>query len=234
MLTIKKSDDRGKFKNEWLNSNHTFSFGEYYDPKNMQFRDLRVINQDIVAGGTGFPTHGHRDMEIITYMLRGTLEHKDSMGNKAQIKPGEIQVMTAGTGVQHSEYNPDKTIPAELLQIWIIPDKQGAAPGYNQKMFSANDKHNDLVLIASGDGAKNSMKINQDVRLFAGAFDKDFSKVFEIKEGRGVWVQIAKGRLVVNKQTLQAGDAIAVEKEASIRLEGTSSEPAEFLLFDLK
>ncbi|MBC7370160.1 MAG: pirin family protein [Bdellovibrionaceae bacterium] len=234
MLVLKRSNERGHFKNEWLNSNHTFSFGEYYDPKNMQFRDLRVINQDIVAGGTGFPTHGHRDMEIITYMLSGTLEHKDSMGNKAQIKPGEIQVMTAGTGVQHSEYNPDKNVPAELLQIWIMPDKRGATPGYNQKMFSADDKKNSLVLIASGDGANDSMKINQDVKLFAGAFYKNFSKAVEIKDGRGVWVQVAKGTLNVNKQTLQAGDAIAIEKEASIRLEGVSTEPAEFLLFDLK
>jgi hypothetical protein len=234
MLTLRKSNDRGHFKNEWLDSYHTFSFADYYDPKHMQYRDLRVINQDVVNGGSGFPMHGHRDMEIITYVLRGTVEHQDSMGNKAQIKPGEIQVMTAGTGVMHSEYNPDSKVPLELLQIWIVPDKRGLAPAYNQMMFSKEDRHNNLLLIASPKGENGVMKINQDVRLYAASFDKDFQKRYEPKEGRGTWIQVAKGSLSVNKQTLQAGDGVAIENEALIRIEGTSATPTEFLLFDLK
>jgi redox-sensitive bicupin YhaK (pirin superfamily) len=234
MLALRKSQDRGHFKNEWLDSFHTFSFSDYYDPDFMQFRDLRVINQDIVAGGSGFPTHGHRDMEIITYMLSGTLEHKDSMGNKEQIKPGEIQVMTAGTGVMHSEYNPDPKVPAELLQIWITPNGQGHAPGYQQKMFSPEAKHNKLLLIASPDGDAGSMPIHQDVKIFAGSFDSGFEKTFEPQQGRGVWIQVAKGSLKVNEQTLQDGDAVAVEKEAVLKLQAAGAERTEFLLFDLK
>ncbi|WP_413290116.1 pirin family protein [Bdellovibrio sp. HCB337] len=233
MLTMRASKDRGHFKNEWLDSYHSFSFGEYYDPKHMNYRDLRVINQDVIAGASGFPTHGHRDMEIITYVLRGTLEHKDSLGNKAQIKPGEIQVMTAGTGVMHSEYNPDAKVAAEILQIWVVPSQRGLAPGYKQKMFSNEDKRNNLLLIASPDGDRGSMKINQDVRLYAGVFDKDFQKRYEPKEGRGTWIQVAKGSLIVNKQTIAAGDGVAIEKENLIRIEG-GPQGAEFILFDLK
>lgn len=233
MLTMRPAKERGHFKNEWLDSYHSFSFGEYYDPKHMSYRDLRVINQDVIAGASGFPTHGHRDMEIITYVLRGTLEHKDSLGNKAQIKPGEIQVMTAGTGVMHSEYNPEPKVPAEILQIWIVPNQRGLAPGYKQKMFSQEDKHNNLLLIASPEGDKDSMKINQDVRLYAGVFDKDFQKRYEPKEGRGTWIQVAKGSLNVNKQTINAGDGVAIENESLIRIEG-GAQGAEFVLFDLK
>jgi len=234
MLALRKANDRGHFKNEWLDSYHTFSFGEYYDPKNMNYRDLRVINHDFINANSGFPMHGHRDMEIITYVLQGTIEHKDSMGNKAQVKPGEIQVMTAGTGVMHSEYNPDVKSLTEILQIWIVPDKRGLEPGYKQKMFSKDDKHNELLLIASPTGERDSMKIHQDVRLYAGSFDKGFQKRYEPREGRGIWIQVAKGSLLVNKQTLQAGDGVAIDKETLIRVEGNSESPAEFLLFDLK
>lgn len=233
MLAMRRAKERGHFKNDWLDSYHTFSFGEYYDPKNMNFRDLRVINQDVISGGSGFPTHGHRDMEIITYVLRGTLEHKDSLGNTARIKPGEIQVMTTGTGVMHSEYNPDPKVAAEILQIWVVPAEKGLAPGYHQKMFSREDKHNHMLLIASPNGENDSMKINQDVRLYAGVFDKDFQKRYEPKEGRGTWIQVAKGSLVVNKQPILAGDGVAIEKETMLRIEG-GPEGAEFLLFDLK
>jgi redox-sensitive bicupin YhaK (pirin superfamily) len=232
MLTMKRSNERGHFKNDWLDSFHSFSFGEYYDPSNMNYRDLRVINQDVVNGGAGFPSHGHRDMEIITYMLSGTLEHKDSMGNKAQIKPGEIQVMTAGTGVMHSEYNPDPKVPAELLQIWITPSQRGFAPGYNQKMFTREDKQNGLLLIASPDGEKGSMKINQDVRLFAAVFDNGFQKNYEPRAGRGTWIQVARGSLLVNGQSVLAGDGVAIENEANITLQA-GDQGAEFILFDL-
>lgn len=233
MLTIRKSQDRGHFKNEWLDSYHTFSFGEYYDPKNMNYRDLRVINHDVIAGSSGFPSHGHRDMEIITYVLRGTLEHKDSLGNKAQIKPGEIQVMTAGTGVTHSEYNPDSKLPAEILQIWVIPAQRGLAPSYRQKMLSIQEMRNQLLLIASPDGARESMKIHQDARLYAGVFEKGHLHRYEPKEGRGTWVQVARGSLTVNKHSLAAGDGVAIEKEALLRIEG-GPQGGEFLLFDLK
>lgn len=233
MLTMRKSTARGHFKNEWLDSYHSFSFGEYYDPKHMNYRDLRVINQDVIGGGGGFPMHGHRDMEIITYVLRGTLEHKDSLGNKAQIKPGEIQVMTAGTGVMHSEYNPDPKTPAEILQIWVVPSQRGLAPGYHQKMFSREDRHNRLLLIASPDGAQESMKIHQEARLYAGVFDKNFQYRYEPKTGRGTWVQVARGSLLVNKQPVLAGDGVAIDNEPMIRIEG-GPEGAEFILFDLK
>ena len=233
MFTMRRAKERGHSKTDWLDSYHSFSFGEYYDPKNMNYRDLRVINQDVINGASGFPTHAHRDMEIITYVLSGTLEHKDSLGNKAQIKPGEIQVMTAGTGVSHSEYNPDPIIPAEILQIWVMPGKKGLAPGYRQKMFSPQDKHNQMLLVASPEGGRDSMKINQDVRIYAGVFDKDFQKRYEPKEGRGTWIQVAKGSLIVNKQPVLAGDGVSIEKEVLLRIEG-GPQGAEFLLFDLK
>lgn len=233
MLNLRKSKDRGHFKNEWLDSYHTFSFSDYYDPRHMNFRDLRVINQDVVAGGAGFPMHGHKDMEIITYVFEGTLEHQDSLGNKAQIKPGEIQVMTAGTGVLHSEYNPDPKVATQLLQIWVMPGQRGLAPGYNQKLFDREDMKNNLLLIASPDADKGSLKINQDVKIYSGRFEKDFQKVYEPKEGRGIWIQVATGSLMVNKQQVQAGDGLAVEKETFLRISG-GPEGAEFLLFDLK
>lgn len=234
MLTFRKSQERGHFKNEWLDSHHTFSFGEYYDPKNMQYRDLRVINHDIIAASSGFPTHSHRDMEIVTFVISGVLEHKDSMGNKEQIRPGEVQVMTAGTGVSHSEYNPDTHTPTEILQIWILPDKRGLIPAYKQKLFPSEDKHNNLMMVASPNGEGASLKINQDVRIYAGSFDKNFQKNYEPKEGRGVWIQVAKGSLIVNKQTLHAGDGVAAEREPILRISGASDTPVEFLLFDLK
>lgn len=233
MLNLRKSKDRGHFKNEWLDSYHTFSFGDYYDPKNMNYRDLRVINQDVIGAASGFPTHGHRDMEIITYVLNGTLEHKDSMGNTAQIKPGEVQVMTAGTGVMHSEYNPDGKTPAQILQIWIMPGQKGLAPGYSQKLFDREEMKNNFLLVASPDGDRGSLKINQDVKIFSGRFEKDFQKLYEPKEGRGTWIQVAKGSLMVNKQQVEAGDGLAVEKETLLRISG-GPEGGEFLLFDLK
>ncbi len=233
MLILRKANDRGHFKNEWLDSYHSFSFGEYYDPKHMQYGDLRVINHDVIAGGSGFPTHGHKDMEIITYVVSGVLEHKDSMGNKEQIRPGEIQMMTAGTGVSHSEYNPDPKTPAEIIQIWILPAQRGLVPSYKQKLFSKKDKHNDLQLIVSPDGVKDSLKINQEAHLYAGIFDKDFHQLYKLKEGRGIWIQVVWGSLIVNKEVVDTGDGVAIENESEIHIDG-GPQGAEFLLFEVR
>lgn len=230
MITIRKSSERGHADHGWLNSHHTFSFANYHDPAHMGFRSLRVINDDIVAGGGGFPTHPHRDMEIISYVLKGALQHKDSMGNGSVIKPGQFQYMAAGTGVRHSEFNPSPTEAMRLLQIWIMPDAANCKPQYAEKSMTdaASGK---LHLITSKTGRDNSIAINQDADLYLAKLEAGESVTHEINEGRNVWIQIAEGTVRLNGRELATGDAAAVTKETSISLEGVS--PAQVLLFDL-
>lgn len=231
MLTVRKSIDRGHANHGWLNSYHTFSFANYYDPAHMNFRDLRVINEDWVAGGGGFATHPHRDMEIITYVLEGGLEHQDSMGNRSVIRPGEVQRMTAGTGVTHSEYNASKTDAVHLLQIWVIPERSGLTPEYEQKFYTPEEKRGQLRLIASQDGRDGSVTVHQDLNLYATVLG-DGEKVLQpIAPDRHLWVQIARGSAIVNGEILSAGDAAALQAEPTLELIGQTD--AEILVFDL-
>ncbi|MBV2169015.1 MAG: pirin family protein [Bdellovibrio sp.] len=233
MLYLRKSDERGYAEfGGWLKSRHTFSFSEYYDPQFMGFRDLRVINQDWIAKDSGFPTHPHRDMEIITYVLKGTVEHKDSLGNVGQIQAGEIQTMHAGTGIRHSEYNPSKTEELQLFQIWIMPDVAGAQPGYTQQSFNREQKLNQLKLLVSKDGRLGSQKINQDVDLYASVLEGGKEQEFAIRAGRGAWVQLAEGELEVNGKVLKSGDGLAVQDESLLKIKAVKE--TEFLLFDLR
>src|SRR5204863_245324 len=195
MLTIRKSKERGHFNHGWLNTYHTFSFDQYYDPRFMGFRSLRVINEDFVAAARGFSTHGHRDMEIITYVLEGELAHKDSMGNGSVIRPGDVQRMSAGTGVRHSEYNHAAHDTTHFLQIWIMPNETGIEPGYEEKRFEAADKRGRLRLVGSPDGAEGSVVIHQDVRLYAGLFDGDEAATLSLAPGRRAYVHVARGRI---------------------------------------
>ena len=231
MITIRKSEERGHFDLGWLDTYHTFSFDQYYDPRFMAFRSLRVINEDRVQSGRGFPTHGHRDMEIITYVLEGALEHKDSMGTGSVILPGDVQKMSAGTGVRHSEANPSKDEPVHLLQIWIMPDTEGIKPDYQQKRFETEEKRGRLRLVASPDGEDDSITIKQDARVYATLLDAEQQAVHELKPNRHAWVQVARGRVEVNGQMLNQGDGAAISNEAQVKLEGL--EPSELLLFDL-
>lgn len=231
MMNIRRSDERGFAEHGWLKSWHTFSFADYYDPKHMQFGPLRVINDDWIAGGKGFGMHPHRDMEIITYMLEGELEHKDSMGNGSVIRPGEVQRMTAGTGVFHSEVNPSPEQSAHLLQIWIIPDKGGYPPGYEQKQFPETEKRGKLRLVASNDGRDGSVTINQDVNVFAGLFDGNETAAFDLAPGRMAYLQIARGSISVNGDDLNPGDgAEIVNAEELVFSDG---KQAELLLFEM-
>lgn len=233
MMYLRKSDERGYAEfGGWLKSRHTFSFSDYYDPQFMGFRDLRVINQDWIAKDSGFPTHPHRDMEIITYVLKGTVEHKDSLGNVGQIQAGEIQTMHAGTGIRHSEYNPSKTEELQLFQIWIMPDVTGAQPGYTQQSFNREQKLNQLKLLVSKDGRLGSQKINQDVDLFASVLEGGKEQEFAIRAGRGAWVQLAEGELEVNGKVLKSGDGLAVQDESLLKIKALKE--TEFLLFDLR
>lgn len=231
MLTLRKSNDRGHADHGWLNSYHTFSFANYYDPAYMGFRTLRVINDDRVAGGGGFAPHSHRDMEIITYVLEGELEHKDSMGNQAVIRPGEVQRMTAGTGVTHSEYNASKTDAVHLLQIWVLPERSGLTPGYEQKFYTPEEKRGQLRLIASQDGRDGSVRVHQDLSLYATVLGKGEKVTHEVGQNRHLWVQVARGTAIVNGEVLHAGDAAAIEAEPSLAIIG--QESAEVLVFDL-
>lgn len=231
MITIRKAEDRGHFDFGWLNTYHTFSFGEYYDPRNMGFRTLRVINEDYVHPGRGFPTHGHRDMEIITYVLEGGLAHKDSMGNGSIIRPGDVQRMSAGTGVRHSEANPSQDESVHLLQIWILPDEMNAEPGYEQKRFEDEDKRGRLRLVASPDGSDDSVTIHQDARIYATLLDSSQKVIHELKPNRHAWLQVARGAIEVNGQSLKQGDGAAVSEERELTI--TGKEPSEILLFDL-
>ncbi|RBP17616.1 hypothetical protein DFR50_102108 [Roseiarcus fermentans] len=228
---IRKSEDRGSANFGWLDSKHSFSFGGYHDPRYMGFGPLRVINEDRVAPGGGFPTHPHRDMEIVTYPLTGALEHEDSTGEHAVIRPGDVQRMSAGTGVRHSEYNASRTEPVRFLQIWIIPERDGLDPGYEQKTFSAQEKRGTLRLVGSRDGRDGSLTIHQDVDLYATALEGGESVALALRAGRGVWVQVADGELSVNGQRVSGGDGIAIGETDEIRIESLGR--TEALVFDM-
>ena len=233
MIEIRRSEERGHANHGWLDSRFSFSFADYYDPRWMGFRTLRVINDDLVAGGAGFPMHPHHDMEIVTYMLEGAVAHKDSMGNGSTIRPGEVQRMTAGTGILHSEFNPSPTETARLLQIWIKPRAKGLTPGYEQKFFSGEDKSGKLALIASPDGRSNSVRIEQDVDLYASWLMPGEQVRHEFKPGRYGWVQVARGSVQVGGETLLQGDAAIVSDESELAIDGRAEDGAEFLVFDL-
>ena len=232
MITIRKAEERGHFDFGWLNTYHSFSFGDYYDPKHTRFRTLRVINEDFVQAGHSFPTHGHRDMEIVTYILQGALEHRDSMGTGSIIRRGDAQRMSAGTGVTHSEANPSRDEPVHLLQIWIFPRAQNLQPEYEEKKFSDDEKRNRLRLIVSPDGSDGSVKIHQDAKIFASLLDERQEVVHSLENGRSAWLQVAAGSVRLNDVALKQGDGAAVSQESNLRI--TAQEPAEVLLFDLK
>ena len=234
MITLRRSKDRGYFDHGWLKTFHTFSFGEYMDPKHHNFHDLRVINEDWVKAGMGFGTHPHRDMEIITYVLEGELAHEDSMGNKSVIRPGEVQRMTAGTGVQHSEFNNLKTENTHLLQIWILPDEKNLEPGYEQKNFPDSEKKNKLRLVASPDGRDGSVTIHQDVNIYSAILEEGKSLTLQTLPGRAAWLQVARGNVQLNGQLLSEGDGISAEEEYSLTLVGKGSNGSEILFFDLQ
>lgn len=230
-LTVRKAEERGRANFGWLDSKHSFSFGHYHDPRHMGFGPLRVINDDRVAPGAGFPTHPHSDMEIISYVLEGGLEHKDSLGTGSVIRPGDLQRMTAGTGIRHSEFNASKTEPVHFLQIWIIPEREGLAPGYEQKTFSAAEKQGRLKLIGSRDGREGSVTIHQDVNLYSTLLGKGEAVDHTIAPGRGGWVQVARGTVSLNGEKLREGDGVAVSSSGSLRIEGLAD--TEVLLFDM-
>lgn len=232
MLTIRKSAERGHANHGWLDSYHSFSFADYHDPAHVHFGPLRVINEDVVAPGHGFPMHGHRDMEIVTYMLSGALEHKDSMGNGSVIHPGDVQRMSAGTGVRHSEFNPSSEETAHLLQIWIIPTQPGGAPGYEQKHFDAAQRRGRLQIVASGQAAHSeAVHIQQDAIVYAGLFDGAETADYTLAEGRKAYLHVARGTVTVNGQTLAAGDAVMLSDEAKLTIR--DAKASEILLFDL-
>jgi hypothetical protein len=231
MVKVRRSDERGKAEQGWLSSRHTFSFSEYQDPQHMGFRALRVINEDRVAAGEGFDTHPHRDMEIVTYLIEGAIQHKDSMGNGSVIRPGEVQRMTAGTGVEHSEFNDSKEKPVHFLQIWILPEKKGLKPGYEQKAFAESTRKNNLKLVASPNGRDGSVTVHQDASIFSGLLEKGASVEHLLQAARHAWLQLIRGKIEVNGKSLQAGDGAAVSDERSLRI--SASEPSELLLFDL-
>jgi len=222
---------RGQTRTGWLDSRHSFSFGQYQDPAHMGFRSLRVINEDRVIPGAGFPRHGHSDMEIISYVLEGALEHKDSLGNGTVIRPGDVQRMSAGTGILHSEFNPSKVDPVHFLQMWIIPDRAGLPPSYEQKAFPIEERRGRLRLVAGPDNRDSTITVHQDARLFVANLKVNERVVHEIERGRGVWLQLARGIVTVNGTQMRAGDGAAVEDEPAIAIEADTD--AEFLLFDL-
>ena len=231
MLTIRKSEERGHANHGWLDSYHTFSFANYYDPQHMAFRSLRVINQDQVVGGKGFGTHPHRDMEIITYMLEGALEHKDSMGNGSIIQVGDVQRMSAGTGVTHSEFNPSATESAHLLQIWILPNQENIQPSYEQISFSREEKLNQLRLIASPDGRDRSVTVHQDAYIYASILEDGIEVMHTVHQNRFAWLQVATGSVLVGDRLLNSGDAISSDQAGDLKL--ISQGNAEILIFDL-
>ena len=231
MIQVRKSNERGHADHGWLDTHHTFSFADYYDPAAMGFRALRVINEDRVAPAQGFGTHGHRDMEILSYVLDGGLAHKDSSGGGGVIRPGDVQRMSAGTGVMHSEFNASRTDPVHFLQIWLVPDRRGIAPGYEQKTFPPEQRQGQLRLIASPDAADGSLKIHQDARVYTTLLGKGDSVTHALAPGRHAWVQVARGKIRLGDVTLSAGDGAAISEESSLRL--TADEPSEVLLFDL-
>jgi len=232
MISIRKSSERGHFDHGWLDTYHTFSFADYHNPAHMGFRSLRVINEDRVAPGEGFGKHPHRDMEIITYVLSGELEHRDSLGTGEIIRPGEVQYMAAGNGILHGEFNPSKTEPVHLIQIWILPDRKGAEPRYEQRPFPGISNAGELTLLASKDGSNESIPINQDAKLYAATLKAGQIVKHKIEAGRAAWIQILRGSLDLDGGKLVAGDGAAIENQAGFTL--SASGAAEILLFDLK
>ncbi len=231
MISVRRASDRGAANFGWLDSRHTFSFGHYHDPAHMGFGSLRVINEDRVAPAGGFAPHGHANMEIVSYVLAGGLQHKDSIGTGSVIRPGDVQRMSAGSGIQHSEYNASKTEPVHFLQIWILPDRQNIAPGYDQKHFAVEDRRGQLRLVASGDGAEGAISIRQDAQIFASLLAPGDTVAHDYAPGRRGWLQVASGEVSVNGTSLKAGDGAAIEAEAAVQL--TAATDSEFLLFDL-
>jgi redox-sensitive bicupin YhaK (pirin superfamily) len=231
MIQVRKANERGHAEHGWLDSYHSFSFADYYDPRHMGFRSLRVINEDRVAPGRGFPTHPHRDMEIVSYVLDGSLSHKDSMGTGSVIKPGDVQRMSAGTGVLHSEFNASNEDQVHFLQIWLLPERRNLPPGYEQKSFDDAQKRGRLRLVASRDGREGSVTVHQDVALYAGLFDAGEKAELALSSGRHAWVHVARGNARVNGVELAAGDAAQVSEEERVLVEGISG--GEVLVFDL-
>ena len=231
MIKIRPAKERGHANHGWLDSHHTFSFADYYDPNHMGFRALRVINDDTVEGGQGFGTHPHRDMEIISYVLEGALQHRDSMGTGSVIRPDDVQRMSAGTGVTHSEFNASKIEPVHFLQVWLLPRERGIKPGYEQKTFSREEKAGRLRLVASPDGRDGSTTIHSDALVYAGLFDAEQRAELVLEPNRHAWVHVARGEVTVNGHELGAGDGVALSAEPSVRID--SGRNAEVLVFDL-
>lgn len=230
MIKLRRAEDRGHARYGWLDTHHTFSFGDYHDPEHVGFRMLRVINDDRVAPGAGFPTHPHRDMEIVTYVLEGALEHRDSMGNGSVIRPGEVQRMSAGTGVLHSEYNHSKEEEVRLLQIWVIPNERNLEPSYEQRQFDRSERTGRLRIVASPDGRDGSVRIHQDASIYTALLREEDEVAHPLAEGRHAWVHVATGSVRLNGIEMKEGDGAAVSDEGSVTLTGGD---AEILLFDL-
>jgi redox-sensitive bicupin YhaK (pirin superfamily) len=232
MISVRRSDERGAANLGWLDSRHTFSFGEYYDARHMGFGPLRVINEDRVRPGAGFGTHGHRDMEILSYVLEGALEHKDSIGTGSVIRPGDVQLMSAGTGIRHSEFNHSKKEEVHFLQIWLLPERDGLPPSYEQKTFGDDDKRGRLRLVASRDGREGSVTVHQDAEIFAALLNKGETVSQPLASGRKAWLQVARGAVAVNGEELHAGDGAQVQDAATLDV-SARSDGSEILLFDL-
>jgi len=231
MIRVRKAGERGHFDHSWLDTYHTFSFGDYYDPAHLGFRSLRVINDDRVQPGQGFGMHGHRDMEIVTYVLEGALQHKDSLGNGSIIRPGDLQHMTAGTGVRHSEFNPSADEAVHLYQIWLLPEREGLTPSYDQRAFSEDERRGRLRLVASPDGSDGSLTIRQDARLYLSSLSTGESVNHELQAGRHAWLQVLRGRVKVNGALLETSDGAAISDERQVTVVG--EQGAEVMLFDL-
>ena len=231
MITTRKASDRGHADHGWLNTYHTFSFATYRDPEQMGFRSLRVINEDRVAAGQGFGSHDHRDMEIVSYVLSGALEHKDSMGNGQTLTPGEFQRISAGTGIFHSEFNPSATEPTHFYQIWLLPEQKGIEPGYEQKSFDSAERQNQFQLVASRDAAQGSLRINQDARIYLADLAEGKEIDYELPADRHAWLQVLRGSVTLNDRKLETSDGAGVSEERLLKI--TASEPAEIMLFDL-
>ncbi len=231
MITVRRSQQRGHFNHGWLDTYHTFSFGDYFDPAHVQFRDLRVMNEDRVAPGKGFGMHGHRDMEIVTYVLSGALEHRDSLGNGEVLRPGELQRMTAGTGIRHSEFNPSSTEPVHLYQIWILPEQRGLTPEYEQKAIADLGRSGSWRLVASPDAAEGSLRIHQNARLYLATLEPGQALTRDIAADRYAWLQVLRGAVAIDQLGLSAGDGVALSDEPALQL--SANEASEVLLFDL-
>jgi redox-sensitive bicupin YhaK (pirin superfamily) len=231
MITIRLAADRGHANHRWLDTHHTFSFGSYRDPKHVHFRALRVMNEDFVAPGQGFGTHPHENMEIVTYVLEGALQHKDSMGNGEVLRPGEFQRMSAGTGITHSEFNPSPTEPVHLYQIWLFPQENGIKPSYEQRRFDEVERRNRLRLVASPDAAEGSLLIHQDAKIFLSSLDAGSQVMYNLGTGRHAWLQVIRGQIALNGRALHTSDGAAISNETALEIAATND--AEVMLFDL-